>query len=98
MIADVYSDVVAFPPKSPVIAFPSAIVLGAIRAQYVGIRYGTHRQCSPLNFVSMLVKIHMPRRGLFEISVSCIFCAHLNIMSDDNNNAVGLAKPFPGPK
>jgi hypothetical protein len=96
MIADVYSEVDAFPPKSPVIAFPSAMVYQSL--------------VSPSAQKSIQLTVKAAFSILF--ACSCKFMClsktsqhsgrelvqnrkNLSIIREDNKSAVGLAKPFP---
>jgi len=58
-MAFVYSTVDAFPPKSPVMFFPSAIVW--IVNQYIAAckKDSAHRQGSFLDLGSMIIEVHM---------------------------------------
>lgn len=63
-MAAVYSFVDAFPPKSPVIVFPSAIVYDtSVRDQSMlqPTKHKTYRKGSLFDSVRMLIEIHVPQ-------------------------------------
>src|SRR6266702_2192333 len=80
-IAAVYSWVDALPPKSPVVALPSAIVF---QAPVVNTRPPTQK-CSRTASIAFSI-----------LSACSLRFMCLNIISEDNKSAVGLAKPLPG--
>jgi len=62
-IAAVYSFVDAFPPRSPVIVFPSAIVYNGLSGQQMNRKpvTETYREGRLLDFVGMSVQVHVPQ-------------------------------------
>jgi hypothetical protein len=80
-IAAVYSFVLAFPPRSPVIVLPSAMVCNNDLSQHAQVHSS---------------KETLTVRAAFSIFVACSvrpMCR--NIIKEDKRRAVGLARPLP---
>lgn len=98
MIASVYWLVDAFPPRSPVMNFPSAMVckMNVILAKSHDKQTSPYRERSLLDPIRVVIQVHVSEveRSIQNNRVRNT-ATNLNIMSDDNRRAVGLANPLP---
>ena len=89
MMASVNCEVEPFPPKSPVMALPSAMVC-VCAEQTSAFSIQTSQYQSPLRHARLTSKMAFSMLSAYSNKFMC-----LNIIIEDNNKAVGLANPFP---